>query len=76
MSFEYKIGKFLRKEHLYPNITSSSNFETIYSIEETIENQINNKIFSTKISYNEFTIETNLKDKEDLNEKLKTLIKK
>ena len=50
MSFEYKIGKFLRKEILYPNISASSNLESLYSIEETLESQITNKIYSTKIS--------------------------
>ncbi len=76
MSFEYKIGKFLRKEILYPNISASSNLESLYSIEETLESEITNKIYSTKISYNEFTIETNIKDKDDFKEKFKILAEK
>ena len=76
MSFEYKIGKFLRKEILYPNISASSNLESLYSIEETLESQITNKIYSTKISYNEFTIETNIKDNDDFKEKFKILAEK
>ena len=76
MSFEYKIGKYLRKEILYPNISASSNLESLYSIQETIESQITNNVYSTKISYNEFTIETNIKDKDDLKEKFKILAEK
>ena len=72
-SLDYRIGKYLRKkkQNQNLNISSSSN-----SIEETFESQITNKIYSTKILYNEFTIETNIKDKVDLKEKFKILIKK
>ena len=72
-SLDYRIGKYLRKkkQNQNLNISSSSN-----SIEETFESQITNKIYSTKILYNEFTIETNIKDKVDLKEKFKILVEK
>ena len=68
MSFEEKIGKFLKKQILYPNI--SSIHSTSISFEETIESQITGTIFSTKFSCSELEIKGNNIDDEKCNENL------
>jgi hypothetical protein len=61
MSIEYKIGKFLQKEILYPN-KPSSNSHKFYSLKETNEKTL----IASKITLNEISIKSIDKDKLNL----------